>query len=59
MNCQDLKTSLRGLFKTFRPFLNTKGNDKNGEIKLNVNGTLVNHFATMADSIGGTGAQLF
>lgn len=38
---QDLKTSPRDFFKTFRPFLDTRGNAKNGEIKLNVNGTLV------------------
>ena len=66
---QDLKTRPRDFFKTFRPFLNTKGNAKNGEIKLIVDGTLVrdqkkvaevfvSHFATIADDIGGTGAQL-
>ena len=38
---QDLKTSPRDFFKTFRPFVNTKGNAKSGEIKLNVNGTLL------------------
>lgn len=66
---QDLKTSPRDFFKTYRLFLNTKGNAKNGELKLNVNGplvreqkevaeVLVNHFATIADGIGGTGAEL-
>jgi len=34
---QALKTSPRDFFKTFRPFLNTKGNANNGRIKLNVN----------------------
>ena len=64
-----IKTRPRDFFKTFRPFLNTKGNAKNGEIKLIVDGrlvrdqklvaeVLVNHFATLADDIGGTGAQL-
>ena len=65
---QDLKTRPREFFKTFRPFLNTKGNLKNAEIKLNVNVTLVRdkkevaemlvmkHFLAIADGISSTGA---
>ena len=66
---QDLKTRPTDFFKTFRPFLNTKENAENAQIKLNGNETLVrdqkevaqvvvNHFATIAAGIGGTGAHV-
>ena len=66
---EDLKTKPRDFFKTFKPFLSTKDCSRNAEIQLNVNGNivkdqkqvaevLVDHFATIADGIGGNSAQL-
>ena len=65
----DLTTNPKEFFKTFKPFLGSKTcTDKQAEINLKVNGTVVcdqttvaetlaRHFATLADSIGGDRAQ--
>ena len=66
---EDLQTNPRDFFNTFKPFLSTKDCSRNTEFQLNVNGTvvkdqkqvaevLVDHFATIADGIGGNSAQL-
>ena len=61
---EDLKNNPKCFYKTFKPFLSTKNCTKGEEIHLNVNGSvikdqkqvaevLVEHFATLADGIGG------
>ena len=66
---EDLKRNSKQFFKTFKPFLGSKTcTNKQAEINLKVNGTVVSdqarvaetlarHFATLADSIGGDRAQ--
>ena len=65
---EDLKNNPKAFFKTFKPFLSTKGCTERENIHLNVNGNvikdqtqvaevLVEHFATLADGIGGAAAE--
>ena len=59
----------RNFFKTFKPFLSDKGIRSDLDIELNIEGDIVkdqikvteilaDHFATIADGIGGTDAEL-
>ena len=65
---EDLKNNPKCFYKTFKPFLSTKDSTKGEEIHLNVNGSvikdqkqvaevLVEHFATLANGIGGDAAE--
>ena len=66
---EDLKRNPRDFFKTFKPFLSDKGIRSYPDIELNIQGNFVkdqikvteilaDHFATIADGIGGTDAEL-
>ena len=61
---EDLKNNPKAFFKTFKPFLSSKGCTKGEDIHLNVNGSVIKdqkqvaevlaeHFSTIADGIGG------
>ena len=61
----DLKINPKAFFKTFKPFLGSKSCTERNDIHLKINGSmitnqqqvaeeLVEHFATLADGIGGT-----
>ena len=66
----DLKVNPRDFFKTFRPFLSTKGHKGDIEIHLRTDGDVVekdqsrvadlfaDYFATIADGIGGDKSKL-
>ena len=67
---EDLRRNPRDFFRTFKPFLSDRGIKCNSDIELNIEGviikdqikiteTLADHFATIADGIGGTDAQLW
>ena len=66
---EDLKTNPRDFFKTFKPFLSDKGIESDQDIELNIEGNVVkdqikvteilaDHFASIADGIGGTDEEL-
>ena len=66
---EDLRRNSRDFFKTFKPFLSDKGIRSDPDIELNIQGNFVkdqikvteilaDHFATIADGIGGTDAEL-
>ena len=66
---EDLRRNPRNFFKTFKPFLSDKGIRSDPDIELNIEGDIVkdqikvteilaDHFATIADGIGGTDAEL-
>ena len=64
----DLKINPKAFFKTFKPFLGSKSCTERNDIHLKINGSmitnqqqvaeeLVEHFATLADGIGGTAIE--
>ena len=64
----DLKNNPKAFFKTFKPFLGSKSCTERNDIHLKINGSmitdqqqvaeeLVEHFATLADGIGGTAIE--
>ena len=66
---EDLRRNPRNFFKTFQPFLSDKGIRSDPDFELNIEGDIVkdqikvteilaDHFATIADGIGGTDAVL-
>ena len=65
-----LRRNPQDFFRTFKPFLGNRGIKCNSDIELNIEGdiikdqikiteTLADHFATIADGIGGAGAELW